>query len=50
MSVIRAISNRVAVIDQSHIVEMGDVEEVFSRPQSRIAKRFIEFKRLEEID
>ena len=50
MSVIRAISNRVAVIDQSHIVEIGDVEEVFSHPQSRIAKRFIEFKRLEEID
>lgn len=48
MSVIRAISNRIAVLDKSHIVEVGDVEEVFKHPQSRIAKRFIEYKRLEE--
>ena len=48
MSVIRAISNRVAVIDQSHVVEVGDVEEIFAHPKSRIAKRFIEFKKLED--
>ncbi len=41
MSVIEKICNRVAVIDSSHIVEMGDVKEIFLRPQSSMAKQLI---------
>ncbi len=41
MKVIHEICNRVAVIDQSHIVEMGDVQEVFDNPRSEIARRLI---------
>ena len=41
MKVIEQICNRVAVIDQSHIVETGEVREVFLRPQSRIARELI---------
>jgi D-methionine transport system ATP-binding protein len=41
MSVIEEICNRVAIIDQSHIAEVGDVEEVFVRPQSKIAKQLV---------
>lgn len=41
MSVIEKICNRVAVIDKSHIVEMGDVKEVFLNPSSDIAKQLI---------
>jgi D-methionine transport system ATP-binding protein len=41
MSVIEEICHRVAIIDQSHIAEVGEVEEVFIRPQSRIAKQLV---------
>ncbi|MDD3174684.1 MAG: ATP-binding cassette domain-containing protein [Herbinix sp.] len=41
MSVIEEICNRVAIIDKSHIAEIGDVEEVFVRPQSNIAKQLV---------
>ena len=41
MKVIEQICHRVAVIDHSHIVEMGDVREVFVRPQSAIARQLI---------
>lgn len=41
MSVIEQICHRVAVIDQSRIVEVGDVKEIFLRPKSDIAKRLI---------
>lgn len=41
MDVIERICNRVAVIDQSHIVECGDVSDVFTDPQSEIACRLI---------
>ncbi len=41
MSVIEEICNRVAIIDQSHIAELGDVEEVFVRPQSKIARQLV---------
>jgi D-methionine transport system ATP-binding protein len=41
MRVIERICHRVAVIDQSEIVEMGDVKEVFLRPQSAIARQLI---------
>ena len=41
MSVIDRICDRVAVIDNSHIVEVGRVSEVFTAPQSDIAKDLI---------
>lgn len=41
MSVIEEICNRVAIIDQSHIAEVGEVEEVFVRPKSKIAKQLV---------
>lgn len=41
MSVIEEICNRVAIIDQSHIAEVGEVEEVFIRPKSKIAKQLV---------
>lgn len=41
MKVIEEICNRVAIIDQSHIAEIGEVEEVFVRPKSKIAKQLV---------
>ena len=41
MRVIEQVCHRVAVIDQSHIVEVGEVKDVFLRPQSQIAKQLI---------
>lgn len=41
MAVIDKICHRVAVIDKSHIVEMGAVNEVFANPQSDIARELI---------
>ncbi len=41
MSVIEEICNRVAIIDQSHIAEVGEVEDIFIRPKSRIAKQLV---------
>jgi len=41
MTVIEEICNRVAIIDQSRIAEVGEVEEVFVRPKSKIAKQLV---------
>lgn len=41
MSVIEEICQRVAIIDQSHIAEYGEVREIFARPQSQIAKTLV---------
>ena len=41
MRVIDQICDRVAVIDNSHIAESGRVSQVFSNPQSEIARRLI---------
>jgi len=41
MSVIEEICNRVAIVDQSRIAEIGTVEEVFMKPKSRIAKQLV---------
>ncbi len=41
MSVIEKICDRVAVIDHSHIAECGDVGDIFTNPQSEIAKKLI---------
>jgi len=41
MSVIEQICQRVAIIDSSHIAEVGTVEQVFTRPQSDMARKLI---------
>ncbi len=41
MSVIEEICNRVAIIDSSRIAEVGNVEEVFMRPKSKIARQLV---------
>ncbi len=41
MSVIEKICNRVAVIDNSRIVECGDVKEIYTNPKSAMAKQLI---------
>ena len=41
MDVIDRICNRVAVIDKSHIVECGEVTEVFTCPKSQIARELV---------
>ena len=41
MSVIEEACNRVAILDKSRIAECGEVEEVFRRPKSEIAKQLI---------
>ncbi|MFJ7971619.1 methionine ABC transporter ATP-binding protein [Psychrobacillus sp. NPDC096389] len=41
MQVIQKICNRVAVMEGGHVVEEGDVLEVFQNPQQPITKRFV---------
>ncbi len=41
MNVIKQVCDRVAVIDDSHIVEIGDVLSVFSRPKTAISQSFV---------
>lgn len=41
MSVIEKVCNKVAVIDNSQIVECGDVKEIFTSPKSDMAKQLI---------
>lgn len=41
MAVIEAICDRVAIIDQSHIAEVGSVTKIFSEPKSRIGRQLI---------
>nr|MDD6335473.1 ATP-binding cassette domain-containing protein [bacterium] len=41
MAVIEEICQRVAIIDQSHIAEIGRVEDIFLRPSSAIARKLI---------
>lgn len=40
MSVIEEICQRLAIIDDSNIVEMGSVIDIFTNPQTEIAKKF----------
>ncbi|TFB24282.1 methionine ABC transporter ATP-binding protein [Filobacillus milosensis] len=42
MHVIQKICHRVAVMDQGKVVEHGDVLDVFVKPQSKTAKRFVQ--------
>lgn len=41
MQVIQKICNRVAVMENGHVVEEGDVLDVFQNPQQPITKRFV---------
>ena len=41
MTVIEAICDRVAIIDQSHIAEVGSVRAIFSEPKSNIGRQLI---------
>ena len=41
MSVIEAICDRVAIIDKSHIAEIGSVPQVFAGPRSKIGRQLI---------
>lgn len=49
MRVVEEICRRVAILDDSRIVEVGSVEEIFSRPKSAAAQRLVfpEGRRLE---
>ena len=41
MSVIEEICNRVAIVDESRIAETGAVEEIFSKPKTAAAQKFV---------
>ena len=41
MSVIQKICNRVAVMEQGEVIELGTVKEVFSHPQTETTKNFV---------
>lgn len=41
MSVIERICNRVAIIDESTIAEVGAVQDIFSKPQTLAAQKFV---------
>lgn len=41
MGVIQKICNRVAVMEQGEVVEIGNVKDVFSHPQTSTAKNFV---------
>lgn len=41
MEVVRRICNKVVVMEQGQIVEQGRVKEVFARPQSDLARKFL---------
>ena len=41
MAVIEAICDKVAIIDHSHIAEVGKVSDIFSGPKSEIGRQLI---------
>ncbi|MDD2484657.1 MAG: ATP-binding cassette domain-containing protein [Eubacteriales bacterium] len=41
MSVIEEICHRIAIIDNSHIAETGNVIDIFTNPKTQIAKEFV---------
>ena len=41
MSVVEKICDRVAIIDDGNLVEVGDVQEVFTNPKSEASKRLV---------
>jgi D-methionine transport system ATP-binding protein len=41
MSVVEKICDRVAIIDDGNLAEIGDVKDVFSNPRSKAAKKLV---------
>ena len=41
MGVVKEICDRVAVMEDGHIVEEGSIVEVFTHPQAKVTKNFI---------
>ena len=41
MAVVEKICDRVAIIDDGNLAEIGDVKDVFSNPQSKAAKKLV---------
>nr|WP_237199585.1 methionine ABC transporter ATP-binding protein [Rothia nasimurium] len=41
MDVVSTIADRVAVMENGHVVETGNVYDVFSNPQTEVARRFV---------
>ena len=41
MSVVEEVCSHVAILDEGHVVEMGEVAEVFANPKSDAAKRLV---------
>ena len=41
MKVVEAICSRVAILSESHVEELGEVEEIFKRPKSEAARKLI---------
>lgn len=41
MAVTEAVCDRVAIIDKSHIAEIGEVSRVFAEPKSKIGRQLI---------
>lgn len=41
MEVVKKICNRIAIMDQGEVKEQGDIIDIFTNPQSRIAKDFV---------
>ncbi len=50
MAVIEAICDRVAIIDKSHIAEVGTVSEIFSEPKSKIGRQLILGDAVDQVD
>jgi D-methionine transport system ATP-binding protein len=42
MDVVRAIANRVAVLDKGHLIEVGSVFDVFSSPSAETTRKFVD--------
>ena len=40
MSVVRGIADRMAIMENGHIVETGTVHEVFANPKTEVGRRF----------
>lgn len=47
MSVVEAICNKVAVIDESEIVERGFTQEIFAHPQARATRQLLRLREVE---
>ncbi|PTM56713.1 methionine ABC transporter ATP-binding protein [Desmospora activa] len=47
MSVVRAICQRVAVMDGGSVIELGEVEEIFQRPRHEVTAQFVKQTLLE---